>query len=58
VLTHYVNVFVIMAKRITVVLDEKLVKKLRIIQSKKISKSTKHVSFSSVINEELRKALK
>ncbi len=57
-LTHYVSVFVIMAKRITVVLDEKLDKKLRIIQSKKISKSTKHVSFSRVINEELRKALK
>ena len=57
-LTHYVSVFVIMAKRITVVLDEKLVKKLRIIQSKMISKSTKHVSFSRVINEELRKALK
>jgi len=58
VLIHYVSVFVIMAKRITVVLDDQVVKKLRIIQSKKISKSTKHVSFSRVINEELRKALK
>ncbi len=57
-LTHYVNVFVIMSKRITVVLDEKLVKKLRIIQSKMISKSTKHVSFSSVIDKEFRKVLK
>ncbi len=52
------SVFVIMAKRITVVLDDEVVKKLRNIQSKKIRKSTKHVSFSSVINEELRKALK
>jgi len=58
VLTHYVNVFVIMARRITVVLDDEVVKKLRIIQSKKISKLTEHVSFSRVINEELRKALK
>ena len=45
-------------KRVTIVLDDFLAKKLRIIQSKKISKSNKHVSFSSVINEELRKALK
>ncbi len=57
-LIHYVNVFVIMPKRITVVLDDEVVKKLRNIQSKMISKSTKHVSFSRVINEELRKALK
>jgi len=47
-----------MAKRITVVLDEKLDKKLRNIQSMKIRKSKKSVSFSRVINEELRKALK
>jgi len=47
-----------MPKRITVVLDDDLVKKLRIIQSKKVSKSKKSVSFSSVTNEELRKALK
>ncbi len=45
-------------KRITIVLDVYLAKKLRIIQSKKISKSKKSVSFSSVINEELRKVLK
>jgi len=47
-----------MSKRITVVFDDELVKKLRIVQSKKIIKSKKSVSFSSVINEELRKALK
>ena len=58
VLTHYVSVFVIMSKRITVVLDDAVVKKLRIIQSKKIVKSKKSVSFSRVINEELRKDLK
>ncbi len=48
----------VMAKRITVVLDDQLVKKLRNIQSMKISKSKKSVSFTSVINEELRKSLK
>ena len=47
-----------MSKRVTIVLDNDVVKKLRIIQSKKISKSTEHVSFSRVINEELRKVLK
>jgi hypothetical protein len=50
--------FFMISKRITIVLDEDLVKKLRAIQSKKISKSTEHVSFSRVINEELRRALK
>ncbi len=58
VLTHLVSVFVIMPKRITVVLDDQLVKKLRHVQSKKIAKSTESVSFSSVIKEELRKSLK
>jgi len=47
-----------MAKRISVVLDDELVKKLRNIQSKKVGKSKKSVSFSRVINEELRKSLK
>ncbi len=46
-----------MGKRVTIVLDEVIVKKLRIIQSKQISKSTNSVSFSRVINEILRKAL-
>ncbi len=47
-----------MSKRITIVMDDDVVKKLRIIQSKKISKLTKNVSFSSVVNDELRKAVK
>jgi len=47
-----------MSRRVTIVLDIDLLKKLRIIQSKKISKSTENFSFSRVINEELRKALK
>jgi len=57
VLTYLVSVFVIMP-RITVVFDDEVVKKLRIIQSKNIAKSKKSVSFSSVVNGELRKSLK
>jgi len=47
-----------MSKRVTIVLDDELVKKMRNIQSKKIVKSKKSVSFSYVINEVLRKVLK
>ena len=45
-------------KRVTIVFDDSLVKKLRIMQSKMISKSNKSVSFSKVVNDELRKILK
>ena len=54
----YVNVFVIMSKRITIVLDADLVKKLTSIQAKNIVKSKKAISFSGTVNDELRKALK
>jgi len=47
-----------MSKRVTIVLDDDLVKKLRNIQSMKIGKSKKSVSFSSVVNDELRKVVK
>ena len=47
-----------MSRRVTLVLDDDLVKKLRIIQSKKISKSIEHVSFSKVVNDELRKIVR
>ena len=47
-----------MGKRITIVIDEDLVKKLHEIQAKQIKESTKSVSFSSVINEVIRKNLK
>jgi hypothetical protein len=43
------------SKRITIVINDELMKKLRIIQSKKIAKSKKSVSFSSIINDQLRK---
>lgn len=47
-----------MAKRVTIVLQDDLVKKLREKQSKLIKESTKSVSFSSVVNEYVRKGLK
>jgi metal-responsive CopG/Arc/MetJ family transcriptional regulator len=47
-----------MAKRITIMLDDDLLKKLHEIQAKQIKASTTSVSFSRVINEMLRKQLK
>jgi hypothetical protein len=48
----------IMGKRITVVLDDDLVKKLREKQAKQIKESVKSVSFSRVLNMTLRKCIK
>jgi len=47
-----------MAKRITIMLDDDLVKKLHEIQAKQIKASTKSVSFSRILNEVLHKGLK
>jgi len=47
-----------MSKRITIVLDDDNIKKLRTIQAKKIKESDKSVSFSRVINDVLRKKLR
>ncbi len=47
-----------MGKRITVVLDDDLVKKLREKQAKQIKESVKSVSFSRVLNMTLRKVIK
>ncbi|MFB5614695.1 MAG: hypothetical protein ACE5RI_06280 [Candidatus Nitrosomaritimum yanchengensis] len=47
-----------MAKRVTIMIDDDLDKKLRLLQSKLISKTNESVSYSSVINNELRKQLK
>ena len=44
-------------KRITIMLDEELLKKLREIQVKRIRKSSKSISLSSVLNDTLRKEL-
>jgi len=47
-----------MVKRITIMIDDDLDKKLRLIQAKAIQNTTSSVSYSRVINEELRKKLK
>ncbi len=43
--------------RITIMFDNALLKKIRVIQSKQIATSNKNVSFSSVVNEILKKEL-
>ena len=47
-----------MAKRITIMIDDDLDKKLRDIQAKQIQTTTSSVSYSKVINETLRKNIK
>ena len=47
-----------MAIRKTIMLDDELVKKIRMIQSKKLRDLNKSVSFSQVINEILLSGLK
>jgi len=47
-----------MLKRKTIMIDDDLDKKLRLIQAKAIQNTTSSVSYSRVINEELRKKLK
>ncbi len=45
------------AKRITILLDDELLKKLHEIQAKLIKESSMGVSFSRVLNNTLRKSL-
>ena len=47
-----------MAKRITIMIEEDIDKKLRLIQAKRISKTYSSVSYSAILNETLRKHLK
>lgn len=47
-----------MVKRVTIMIDDDNDKKLRNIQAKSIQKQQTSYSFSKVINEVLRKALK
>jgi len=47
-----------MAKRVTMMLDDDLAKKLYEIHAKQVRQSSKSVSFSRVVNELLRKSLK
>jgi hypothetical protein len=47
-----------MAKRITIMIDDEINKKLHLIQAKEITKTNSSVSYSQVINDMLRKQLK
>jgi len=47
-----------MSKRITIMLDDDLLRKLHEIQARQIKESSQSVSFSRVLNEALRKKLK
>jgi len=47
-----------MAKRVTIMLEDDLDKKLRLIQAKAIQSTTSSVSFSTVLNNTLRTSLK
>ena len=47
-----------MSKRVTIMIDDDLDKKLRLIQGEKIKTSNSSVSYSKVINETLRKGIK
>jgi hypothetical protein len=47
-----------MAKRITIMLDDDLLKKLHEMQAKQIKISAKSVSFSRILNEVVRKKIK
>ncbi len=47
-----------MGKRITIMIDEDLERKLRLIQAKTIASTKEGVSFSQVLNKTLRKSVK
>ena len=47
-----------MAKRVTIMIDEDIDRKLRLIQAKQISKTNKSISYSNVLNEAIRKQIK
>ena len=46
-----------MSKRVTIMIDDDLDKKIRQKQAKLIQKTNQSVSFSNVINETIRKCL-
>ena len=47
-----------MSKRVTIMLDNDLDKKMRMLQAKMIQSTTSSVSFSNVLNQVLRESLK
>ena len=46
-----------MAKRVTIILDDDLLKKLHEKQAKLIRESVKSISFSRIVNDTLRKCM-
>lgn len=55
---QYSRLYVNMLRRITIMLDDDLQKKLREKQAKLIKKGNKSVSFSQVVNQTLSEAVK
>ena len=47
-----------MGKRVTIMIDEDLDKKIRLLQAKMIQRTSSSTSYSSVINDVLKKRLK
>ena len=47
-----------MSKRVTIMIDDDLDKKIRLRQAKLITQTTSNQSFSKVLNDILRKSLK
>lgn len=47
-----------MARRVTIMIDESIDKKLRLQQAKQIKETTATVSYSQVLNEALEKVFK
>lgn len=47
-----------MAKRVTIMINETIDKKLRLIQAKEIANTSTSVSYSKVLNDAIRKQLK
>ena len=47
----------IMKKRVTVMIDDKLDKKIRLLQAKKIQEENSSYSYSQVVNDIIRKAI-
>ena len=52
------NVGMLMTKRVTIMIDDDLDKKIRVMQAKLIQKENKSVSYSHVMNLILQKELK
>jgi len=47
-----------MSKRVTIMIEDSLDKKIRILQAKQIQQEQSSVSYSRILNEQLRKGLK